>query len=192
MIFGITFDALFLLEATHKLDKENFNEISLQTIPKMKESIIYLKDIINDIYNFYSNPTNKEIFNFKTEIDSLLRILSEDIKSNNIIIFQEINDAQEYYSYRCSFLNILMIILENSIYQLKNFIKEDRYIKISLKNEDKCIKIMVQDNGGGVGLVLAKKLTQDRLNQDRCQKYKQWHHNHNIFTFVIKLTLLTL
>jgi len=177
---------IFLLEATYKLDKDNFDEVSKQTLTKMKESISYLNNTINDIYNFYSNPTSKETFNFKTELDSLLRLLSDEIKLNNITITKEIDASQSYHSYRGSFLNVMMIILENSIYQLKRFVKEDRHIKISLKNDNKSVKISVEDNGGGVnnkdleklfhmdfstknnkgsgiGLVLAKKLTQERL-----------------------------
>lgn len=176
---------IFLLEATHEIDKTNFATIWAQTLPKMKESIVYLKDTINDIYNFYSSPLQKEKFSFKDEIESLLRILHDEITSNKISLIKDIDDLN-YYSYRSSFLNVLMIILENSIYQLTHFKDKDRVIKISLKKLEHKIKIDIEDNGGGlkqsdlkklfdsyfsskkgagsgVGLVLAKKLLDERL-----------------------------
>lgn len=176
-----------LLETTYNLDKKNFNNTIEHTLPQMKDSILFLNYVMNDIYNFYKNPLSKEHFNIKNEIDSLLRILDNDLKINNITVNKDIK-ALNFYGHKASFLNVLMIILENSIYQLKNYKKQNRKIFISLEELDNSeIILIIEDNGGGiencnlkkifdldfsskkekgsgVGLALAKELVEKRLN----------------------------
>ncbi|WP_151950748.1 sensor histidine kinase [Aliarcobacter butzleri] len=176
-----------LLESIYKLDKKNFDEAIEQTLPQMKDSILFLNHVMNDIYNFYKNPSSKEYFNIADEIDSLLRILNDEIKVNSITINKNITPLN-FYGYKASFLNVLMIILENSIYQLKTFKKQSRKIFIYLeKIDDSQIVLTIEDNGGGIesshlekifdlnysskkdkgsgiGLALAKELIEKRLN----------------------------
>lgn len=176
---------IFLLEAIYELDKKNFDVTIKETLPKMKYSISFLNHTIDDIYNFYSNPSSKENFNIEEEIESLLRMIKDDIKSNSIIVIKAI-EPLFYYGYKGSFLNALMIVLENAIYQLKNFKASNREIFISAKKIENTIVIKIEDNGGGtknidieklfdlnfsskkaegsgVGLALAKKLITKRL-----------------------------
>ncbi|PZP11731.1 MAG: histidine kinase, partial [Aliarcobacter butzleri] len=132
-------------------------------------------------------PSSKEYFNIADEIDSLLRILNDEIKVNSITINKNITPLN-FYGYKASFLNVLMIILENSIYQLKTFKKQSRKIFIYLeKIDDSQIVLTIEDNGGGIesshlekifdlnysskkdkgsgiGLALAKELIEKRLN----------------------------
>ncbi|MFY4805348.1 sensor histidine kinase [Aliarcobacter butzleri] len=176
-----------LLETTYNLDKKNFNDTVEHTLPQMKDSILFLNYVMNDIYNFYKNPLAKESFDIKKEIDCLLRILNDELKNNNISVNKDILSLN-FYGYKTSFLNVLMIILENSIYQLKNFRAKNRKIFIFLeKIENSQIILRIEDNGGGiedsnlkrifdldfslkeksgsgVGLALAKKLVEERLN----------------------------
>ena len=176
-----------LLETTYYFDKENYIDTSKEVIPHIKDSILFLKDTMNDIYNFYRNPLEKESFFIKEQVDTLLRILKNELEINNIRVNLDIEDI-EIYSYKTSFLNIIMILLENAIFQLKTFKEKDRKIIVVAENlADGKIRVLVEDNGGGIaiehldsifslnfstkselgsgiGLALAKKLVEKRLN----------------------------
>ncbi len=176
-----------LLETAYHFDNKNYMQISKDVIPHIKESILFLKDTMNDIYNFYKNPLEKELFLVKDQINTLLSILKSELQLNEIRVNSDIEDI-EIYGYKTSFLNIIMILLENSIFQLKNFKKEDRRIVIvAEKLSAERVRIIVEDNGGGIqneylgfifdlsfstknksgsgiGLALAKTLVEKRLN----------------------------
>ncbi|WP_207190484.1 sensor histidine kinase [Aliarcobacter lanthieri] len=176
-----------LLEATYNLDNKNYIKTSKEIIPHIKSSILFLKDTMNDIYNFYRNPSEKENFFIQEQIDTLLRILKNELETNNIKVNLDIENI-EIYSYKTSFLNIIMILLENAIFQLKYFKEKDRRIVIiAEKLSDNTVRILIEDNGGGIpkehlnsifdlnfstknksgsgiGLALAKTLVETRLN----------------------------
>lgn len=175
-----------LLETAYNFDKKNYVKISKETIPNIKESIRFLKNTMNDIYNFYKNPIEKDYFNPKEEIQSLLRILNIEITSNEIFIYQNMEDNIEIFNYKTSFLNVVMIVLENAIFQLKNFKKDEKCININLSKNKNQIILEIEDNGGGIkqkdlskifnlnyttkkesgsglGLHLAKKLLENQL-----------------------------
>lgn len=60
------------------------------------------------------------------------RTFKDVLKSNKIIVIRAI-EPLFYYAYKGSFLNALMITLENGIYQFKNFKNTNRKIFISIK-----------------------------------------------------------
>lgn len=176
-----------LLETTYKLDKKNFFDTYEEVINDMKNSILFLTNTMNDIYNFYKNPLQKEKFNPDEEIESLLRIVNQQIVSNKIVINKNIDKSIEIFNFKTYFLNVIMIILENAIYQLKNYKNENKVIYINLYKSQKLIILEIEDTGGGIesenlnkifnldfstkkeagsgiGLALAKKLIKKRLN----------------------------
>ena len=172
----------------------------------MKYNISFLNDTIDDIYNFYSNPLSKESFDIQKEIESLLRMLKDEIKLNSIFIIKSF-ESLIYYGYKGSFLNALMVVLENAIYQLKHFKSSNREIYISVKKVKNKVVIKIEDNGGGtkninidklfdlnfsskkekgsgVGLALAKKLVTQRLyGEIKAEKTK----NGLVFIFILPL-----
>ncbi|WP_148625550.1 sensor histidine kinase [Aliarcobacter cryaerophilus] len=174
-----------LLETTYHLDNKNYMQTSQNVIPHIKNSILFLRDTMNDIYNFYKNPLEKENFSIKEQLNTLLNILKNELELNSIKVNLDIEDIK-IFGYKTSFLNSLMILLENSIYELKNFKDKDRRIVVVVERyfEGK-IKITIEDNGrgiqkehlnsifdlnfstknsSGIGLALAKELVEKRFN----------------------------
>ncbi len=176
---------VFLLKATHNLDRKNFENTFIDTLPQIESSIKFLNHTMDDIYNFYANPTSKEKFIIEEEIDSILRILKNKIENNNIEVIKEIDEIL-YDGYKSSFSNSLMAIIENALYQLINFKENNRKIFITVKEIKNTITIMIEDNAGGIknknyeelfhidysskknngsgiGLALTKRLIESRL-----------------------------
>ena len=178
---------VLLLKATHDLDKKNFDNTFKTTICEIENSINFLNHTMDDIYNFYSNPSSKENFVLEKEIDAVLRILKEKIEKNSIQIIKK-NKETFYHGYKNPFSNSIITILENAIYQLTNFKKEnDRKIIITINESKESISLKIEDNGGGiknknfeelfhvdfsskenqgsgVGLALSKRLIETKLN----------------------------
>lgn len=176
---------VFLLKATHNLDRKNFENTFINTLPQIESSIKFLNHTMDDIYNFYANPVSKEKFIIEEEVDSILRMLKNKIENNNIEIIKEIDEIL-YYGYKSSLSNSLMSILENAIYQLIHFKENNRKIFITIKDTKDTIIIMIEDNAGGIknknfdelfhidysskknngsgiGLALTKRLIENRL-----------------------------
>lgn len=176
---------VFLLKATHNLDRKNFENTFINTLPQIESSIKFLNHTMDDIYNFYANPVSKEKFIIEEEVDSILRMLKNKIENNNIEIIKEIDEVL-YYGYKSSLSNSLMSILENAIYQLIHFKENNRKIFITIKDTKDTIIIMIEDNAGGIknknfeqlfhidysskknngsgiGLALTKRLIENRL-----------------------------
>ncbi|RXJ98774.1 histidine kinase [Arcobacter sp. CECT 8986] len=177
---------VLLLKAMHSLDKKNFDDSFIETLPKIEDSIKFLNNTMDDIYNFYSNPKQKEKFLVKDELESVLRLLENKIKDNNITIIEEL-ESFTYEGYKTSLTNSFMVIVENAIYEHSQNENSDKKIFITLKELDDEILLMIEDNAGGikeedfenlydidysskgkngsgVGLALTKRLVENRLN----------------------------
>ncbi|RXJ84539.1 sensor histidine kinase, partial [Arcobacter sp. CECT 8985] len=177
---------ILLLKAIHSLDKSKFENTFKETMPKIEDSIKFLNNTMNDIYNFYKNPNEKENFVIEKEIDSLLRLIDSKLVFNNIKIVKDCDEISNK-GYKTSFLNIVLSILENSIYELSNKKSDNKKIFITLKDLEDNIMLLIEDNAGGiksndfdklftidysskgtngsgVGLALTKRLVESRLN----------------------------
>ena len=63
-------------------------------MPQIKSNIEYMKNSMNDFYDFYSNSGSKTEFNPQKEIGVIIRILDEKIRLNLIAI--EIKDDSDF------------------------------------------------------------------------------------------------
>ncbi|AXH09041.1 histidine kinase [Malaciobacter halophilus] len=174
-----------LLKATYHLDRQNLEKSVIETLPKMDEGVKFLNETMNDIYNYYSSPLQKDNFNIADEIEVVIRLLKDKITQNHIEIVKEFEDIP-YYGHKNCFANSIMSILENSIYQLANYKEKNRKIFLTIKNIDKQILVVIEDNAGGIktndfdklfnidfsskknkgsgiGLALTKRLVQTKL-----------------------------
>ncbi|RXJ94603.1 histidine kinase [Malaciobacter molluscorum] len=177
---------VLLLKAMHSLDKKNFEETFLETFPKIEDSIKFLNNTMDDIYNFYSNPTQKEKFLIKDEIESVLRLLNTKIEQNNITIIKQL-ESFTYEGYKTSLTNSIMVIIENAIDEHSKNLNNNKKIFITLKESNNEIYLTIEDNAGGIkidnfenlykidyslkgkngsgiGLALTKRLVENRLN----------------------------
>lgn len=177
---------VLLLKAMHSLDKKNFEETFLETFPKIEDSIKFLNNTMDDIYNFYSNPTQKEKFLIKDEIESVLRLLNTKIEQNNITIIKQL-ESFTYEGYKTSLTNSIMVIIENAIDEHSKNLNNNNKIFITLKESNNEIYLTIEDNAGGIkidnfenlykidyslkgkngsgiGLALTKRLVENRLN----------------------------
>lgn len=134
---------LLLLKFSSLLTKERLKEDIEQTLFRIEEELNTINMNINDIYNFYSNPTSKQNFSIKSEIELITRLLNTKLKELNINISFSIQDIV-INNYKSYFINIVSAILEYTIYELKKLQKTRRIVYISSKTKNQNIVICLR------------------------------------------------
>ena len=120
----------------------------------------YMNKTINDFQNFIVPSNEKKVFDAKESIDSILQIVSHNIKYNYIDVDIKVfeNTNTNIYGYRNEFMQSTLNIINNAKDELlKNDLK-NRKIDIEFYNEDDKLIIKIQDNAGGIEKAKIKKI----------------------------------
>ncbi|APW64654.1 hypothetical protein LPB137_01755 [Poseidonibacter parvus] len=148
----------------------------------------YMTKTINDFQEFIIPFNEKKVFNILEAVNSMLEIVNHNIKYNYIKIKIDVkeNTNLNVNGFRNEFMQSFLNIINNAKDELlKNDIK-NRYINISIYNEEKNIIIKINDNAGGIknedihkvfkayystkknghgiGLYMAKMIIKDKMN----------------------------
>lgn len=174
-----------LIEAVYLLDRKNLVETIEKKMPSLKASLDYINDVSHSVSTLFINPNGKESFNLKKQIDTLLLLQKDKIQNYKIDIHEEYK-LEDIYTFRGTFSNVFMVILENAIYELKTKDYE-KFIRVNSYKLAGFVYITIADNAGGIpnlkkvfdddyskkdsdgsgiGLSLAKVLTQKKLEGD--------------------------
>ncbi|MGB5792740.1 7TM diverse intracellular signaling domain-containing protein [Poseidonibacter sp.] len=172
-----------LIEATLMFDKDNLPKIIKSKLPKIKSTFEYINEISHSVETLFLNPNGKEKFNIKSQIEILLNLHNDSFINFNITVEKNIDDI-EIMTFKGSLSNIIMVIIENAIYEIKE-ISEYRIIKIICYYKNNSFFIIIENSGkkilnlerifdinystklekgSGIGLSLARNLTQKKLN----------------------------
>ena len=145
-----------------------------------------MKSSIEELQHFYCNTDVSNTFKIKAQIMLAETLQKNKLILNNITLEVHCKDDLSLIGVKHAFANILMILLDNSIYQFENNNIINAKIKISVIEINNQIEIKFVDNAGGVkvkpieqifdmnfstkgdtgsglGLTLAKKLVEDNL-----------------------------
>ena len=120
---------------------------SMETIDKNAQ---YLSKTIDDFRDFIKGDSDeKVVFNLKEEIEKCLDIENPILKQNNMEVILDLDESIEINSFPNGLVQSLINIINNSKDALKEK-KEEKYIFITTKKNDKDIDIIIKDNGGGI------------------------------------------
>ncbi|MEA3290611.1 MAG: hybrid sensor histidine kinase/response regulator, partial [Campylobacterota bacterium] len=127
------------------LEDKDFDEICNIIV----DNATYLSTTIEDFRNFAKGQSEKKIFNIKDSLNSVLNLVSPNIKSNYINIELDVDDDIIVNGYQNELNQTLMNLFNNAKDALQN-IEGDRYIFIkAYKKDDKAV-IEFKDNAGGI------------------------------------------
>lgn len=134
-----------------KMGKLN-DEIFEQNINQALNNTYYLSDTINTFRNFYAISHQKQEFELKKVIEETILILEPYFK--NLPIKIEIEEKQKNikcYNLKNEFQQIITSLILNSRY----FLLEDKennqkYIKITISENEDCYELLVEDNACGI------------------------------------------
>jgi signal transduction histidine kinase len=114
------------------------------------ETSNYLSNTIDDFQYYFSPDKAKNIFNTKYLIDKLIKLISLELKENNIQIIKSIKSL-EIFNFENELLQVLINIINNAKDELiKKSSNLPAYIFIELYEENKTLVIKIKDNAGGI------------------------------------------
>lgn len=135
------------------LFKTNNEDILLKDISdNMRKSLSFMNETMNSFNNFYQNSKEKEYFNVLNQIEYIQKMLQEKINILNIKIHTQIDKEFEYFAYKNSFDNIIMILLDNTLEMFEQKKIKNPMINIILKKSDEKLILSIEDNAGGIDI----------------------------------------
>lgn len=118
-------------------------------IDNIKESITYMNNTINDFHNYFQPNKIKKCFFINETLEKVKKLVSSQIKNENIKILYEGNSSINLCSFENELIQVLINLFKNSIDELtkKNY---EKYIFIKTIETQKDIIIEIKDNAGGI------------------------------------------
>ena len=110
----------------------------------------YLSSIIDNFASIVNNPKEKTIFNLKNLINKNYNLFFNDFESFNINLILKVDDSIELLSYYHTFIQVLLLIINNS----KDFVKinklDKKLIFLEATKENNKLELNIYDNGLGI------------------------------------------
>lgn len=140
--------------------EEKIKDEFLKMAPQLNYTVELMSNTINVFNNIYSHSLDATTINIKNTIEQLIELYDYKIILNNITIeYESLDENIELLVHKDSFLQIFIILLDNSIDQfekLNNQKKQNNQITIKTIASDDFVKIEFQDNAGGIKLPLSE------------------------------------
>jgi signal transduction histidine kinase len=142
---------LMNLQVKHKFNDLN-GEVLLEGIQQCNKINAYMSNTISDFQNFFTPSKKKEVFEISEACERAIAILQASIKYHNIEFHFDISEKIEVLGYPNEFSQALLNILSNAKDVLSSRQIINPYIRMQLKKGFKYMLIVIEDNGGGIGL----------------------------------------
>lgn len=132
------------------------NPKSEETFNRCESLIEQLSGTIDDLYAFYNNDEKPTAI--QASIEQAITLLQHRIRSEHIVIHQEISNSCVFYASNSNLLHILIILIENAIDALHRCNQNKKTIYISGTCDTDHIVIDIRDNGDGISAHIMEKL----------------------------------
>jgi signal transduction histidine kinase len=136
----------------NRLTDKDFNE----ELGHIDLNILHMSQTIEDFMSYFSPNKAKEDFYIADAVDKSLLIIGNMIYKENITISKNIDKEHSLYGFKEEYIQVLISILTNAIYALKN--QEEKIININLLSHDKVWVLEISDNAGGISDDLIDKI----------------------------------
>jgi len=110
----------------------------------------HLSDTIDDFRNFFRQKKDKETVKIIDVLNDVLKIIGKSLQNNNIELTIKNNSNSVLNIYARELLQVFLNLFSNAKYALVENKKEGRKIDVVIDEDEKIVKILVCDNGGGI------------------------------------------
>jgi signal transduction histidine kinase len=181
-VFG---SSITLLETIYLHRQDRFHENFEKQLPKMKQSVEFLKKTLFEFDNYYSKDIDNSPFLLNDSIEKSVDILQSRMTLTRTKFSVNMQQIYIGHSFENIFSNILMIFINNSIDEFSKQKKEDNTITVNINTSKKHLYFEYKDNAGGIklkpiekvfdqftttkgtqgsGLAIVKMLVEDKMN----------------------------
>jgi len=137
------------IEVAREFNDKNIDSIINKNLKEIKDTTEYLKNTALSHLNFYKSNITKEKINLYKELSFLIKLVENEFSKKSIDIELNFNKNITLSIEKNYFLNVMMILFENSykIFEKRN-IKNPK-ISIEVSNDDNSFLLKFQDNAQG-------------------------------------------
>lgn len=136
----------------------NLSKTELNNFLDEQDKVIKRMSNIIEIFNQTSAKNEKKVFNYQESIIKALKHLENEISQLNIDINIQNSKNIQIQSYENIFIEVLLILLNNSIFALKNNKIEKPKINIRSFFNSSNLTIEIEDNAGGIKMKPIEKI----------------------------------
>ena len=129
-----------------------------KNILKVEDLTEYMSHTIDSFSNFFKKNKNKNKFKISDSIKKVLNLFETNSKKFSITILVDIVEDREIESFQSEFMQVIIVILQNSKDSMIENNIENPTIKITIENIENKVVVRVLDNGGGIDETIIDKI----------------------------------
>lgn len=109
-----------------------------------------MSETIENFRNFFHPHTSKEVFCIQESIENSLCIVKSNLQHNSIDLHISSEKKIMYFGYENAFSQVILNLVNNAKDALLANCSETRVAQIAISESENEIKILIQDNAGGI------------------------------------------
>ncbi|AFS77173.1 PAS/PAC sensor signal transduction histidine kinase [Gottschalkia acidurici 9a] len=143
-------------------DAYEYNELNKHylstSVERCRNLISKMSDTIDDFRDFLNPNNKKEKFSIRESILTVIYLLEENLKFNNVKVELSGLESVSGYGYSNQYLQAVFNIINNSIDALVSSNKKDKYILINISENSEMVIVDFKDNGIGLSKDIEEKI----------------------------------
>jgi PAS domain S-box-containing protein len=134
------------------------DELLTQVVEDITKQLNYMSKTIDDFRDFFLPNKDKEEVSIKEIISRTLDFMNFMFKTDSIEVNIKNDENIVIFTHLNEMIQVLINILKNARDILIEKVEKNRIINISYIEEDAWLKIMIEDNAGGIEESIGKKI----------------------------------
>lgn len=119
-------------------------------------NVAYMAQTIEDFLTYFRTNKTKETFNLLDVVNTSLLIIGNTLYKEEIETVVKIDEKYELYGYKNEYMQVVISIVTNAAYALKD--KDEKMIYLNAKEQNGVSVLEIEDVGGGIPMNIIEKI----------------------------------